>query len=99
MQSLGQAPNATVKEIGKFYLILEDLSQATKKNNDVFLFVWMNILFIIGILLNQKFLAVNYEGAKNLIDTIFSEMDNDVLIDGNMKLIYFVDESVRITKG
>ena len=61
----------------------------------------MNILFltIIGILLNQKFLAVNYEGAKNLIDTIFSEMDNDVLIDGNMKLIYFVDESVRITKG
>ena len=61
----------------------------------------MNILFlfIIGILLNQKFLAVNYEGAKNLIDTIFSEMDNDVLVDGNMKLIYFVDESVRITKG
>ena len=61
----------------------------------------MNILFLflIGILLNQKFLGVNYEGAKNLIDTIFSEMDNDVLIDGNMKLIYFVDESVRITKG
>ena len=61
----------------------------------------MNILFlfILGILLNQKFMAVNYEGAKNLIDTIFSEMDNDVLIDGNMKLIYFVEESVRITKG
>ena len=49
--------------------------------------------------MSQKFLAVNYEGAKNLIDTIFLEMDNDVLIDGNMKLIYFVDESVRITKG
>ena len=49
--------------------------------------------------MNQKFLAVNYEGAKNLIDTIFSAMENDVLIDGKMKLIYFVDESVRITKG
>ena len=30
MQSLGQAPNATAKEIGKFYLMLEDLSQATQ---------------------------------------------------------------------
>ena len=32
MQSLGQAPNATAKEIGKFYLILNGVSLATKNN-------------------------------------------------------------------
>ena len=30
MQSLGQAPNATAKEIGKFYLILNGVSLAKK---------------------------------------------------------------------
>ena len=49
--------------------------------------------------MGQKFLQANYDSARDLIENIFEEMDNDVLINGNTKLKYFDDDNLRITKG
>jgi hypothetical protein len=57
------------------------------------------VFYSAGVLLSQKFLLANYDSARDLIEKVFEEMDNDVLINGNTKLTYFDDDSLRITKG
>ena len=52
-----------------------------------------------GVVLSPKFLLASYENAQDLIENVVQEMDTDVLIDGNTKLMFYDSENLRITKG
>ena len=52
-----------------------------------------------GVLLSPKFLLTNYDNAQDLIEKVVQEMDRDVLIDGNTKVIFYGAENLRISKG
>ena len=94
----GQAPNASAIEIGNF----QSYSRPHKMNdNSVQLpYTLKSQLFnFTGVLLSPKFLLTNYDNAQDLIEKVVQEMDRDVLIDGNTKVIFYGAENLRISKG
>ena len=56
-------------------------------------------VYIAGVVLSRKFLTYDYDNTKALIENVFQEMDENVLSVANLRITFFEDETLLITKG